>query len=73
MIYATDSPLFQSFLTSGKHKPSTDEIVDALDVIKKEHPTRSPEEMAATLRGKYPQWVLEDLDWMELSKRMPED
>ena len=33
----------------------------------------SPEQMAATLRAKYPQWVLEDLDWAELSRKMGDD
>ena len=70
MIYNTESSLFQSFLSSGKHKPTSDEVIDALNVIKAETPNRSPEQMAATLRAKYPQWVLEDLDWAELSRKM---
>ena len=50
-----------------------DEVIDALNVIKAETPNRSPEQMAATLRAKYPQWVLEDLDWAELSRKMGDD
>ena len=73
MIYNTESSLFQSFLSSGKHKPTSDEVIDALNVIKAETPNRSPEQMAATLRAKYPQWVLEDLDWAELSRKMGDD
>ena len=48
-------------------------MIDALNVIKAETPNRSPEQMAATLRAKYPQWVLEDLDWAELSRKMGDD
>ena len=55
MIYNTESSLFQSFLSSGKHKPTSDEVIDALNVIKAETPNRSPEQMAATLQTKYPQ------------------
>ena len=51
MIYNTESSLFQSFLSSGKHKPTSDEVIDALNVIKAETPNRSPEQMAATLRA----------------------
>jgi len=73
MIYDTSSPLFQSFLTTGKHKPTSEEIIDALEVIKKETPGKSPEVMAATLRSKYPQWVLDDVDWADLSRKMGDD
>ena len=42
-------------------------------VIKKETPGKSPEVMAATLRSKYPQWVLDDVDWADLSRKMGDD
>ena len=35
MIYATDSSYFNSFLTTGRHKPTNEEVVEALDDIKK--------------------------------------
>ena len=44
MIYAVDSPLFQSFLSSGKHKPSSEEIIAALADISKKHPGSKPEQ-----------------------------
>lgn len=73
MIYDTASPYFSSFLSSGKHKPTSEEVIDALADIKKKFPKQSPEEMAANLRMKYPQWVLEGLNWAELSEKMGDD
>jgi len=73
MIYDANSELFKSFLSSGKHKPTTDEILEALEVIKQDNPKQTPEVMAAMLRGKYPQWILDDVDWVELSRRMDDD
>ena len=126
MIYNVEAPLFQSFLSSGKHKPTSEEIIDALADISKKHPGSRPEQHAAMLRGKrgaarvwgrggfprrasggaaprrarreysrrgdprriafsdrddrteratparYPQWVLDDVNWAALSDLVPE-
>ena len=34
MIYDVNSSYFKSFLNSGKHKPTNDEVVEALEDIK---------------------------------------
>eukprot|EP00632_Arachnochrysis_sp_CCMP2950_P015953 CAMPEP_0185699432 /NCGR_PEP_ID=MMETSP1164-20130828/6920_1 /TAXON_ID=1104430 /ORGANISM="Chrysoreinhardia sp, Strain CCMP2950" /LENGTH=72 /DNA_ID=CAMNT_0028366367 /DNA_START=99 /DNA_END=317 /DNA_ORIENTATION=+ len=70
MIYDVKSPYFMSFLTTSKHKPTTDEVVEALADIKRKTPGLKPEELAATLRQKYPMWVLDDLNWAELSEKI---
>lgn len=41
-----------SFLSTSKHVPTTDEVVDALTDIKKKVPGLSPEELASSLRQK---------------------
>lgn len=121
MIYSTSSPYFASFLGSGKHKPTSEEVITALKDIKEkvrttldpprvsrhitvpppsQNPELSPEDMAATLRDKrgssatepcfsgadshgrtfpgrgafrYRQWILEGLNWSELSRMMGDD
>ena len=35
MIYAVDSAYYNSFLTTGRHKPTNEEVVEALEDIKK--------------------------------------
>ena len=35
MIYATDSAYYNSFLTTGRHKPTNEEVVEGLNDIKK--------------------------------------
>ena len=34
MIYHHKSPEFQGYLSSGKHTPSTEEVIDALQDLK---------------------------------------
>mmetsp|Transcript_38577 Transcript_38577/g.123645 ORF Transcript_38577/g.123645 Transcript_38577/m.123645 type:complete len:85 (+) Transcript_38577:162-416(+) len=70
MIYDVNSAYFQSFLSNSKKQPTTDEIVDALADLKKKKPGQSPEELAVALRVKYPTWVLEDVDWVDLSDKV---
>ena len=59
----------------GKRTPTVDEVVAALKSIQAapEHQGESPEQMAATLRGKCPHWVLEDLDWVKVGRKMNKD
>ena len=38
MIYHHKSPEFQGYLSSGKHTPSTEEVIDALQDLKKKMP-----------------------------------
>mmetsp|Transcript_14551 Transcript_14551/g.44091 ORF Transcript_14551/g.44091 Transcript_14551/m.44091 type:complete len:100 (-) Transcript_14551:177-476(-) len=69
MIYNVNSPYFQSFLSNSKKQPSAEEIVEALRDLKKKKAGQTPEELAAALRTKYPTWVLDDVDWVDLAKR----
>lgn len=52
MIYDTKSPYFMSFLSTSKHKPTEDEVVDALADIRNKFPSVKPEELAGRLREK---------------------
>ena len=70
MIYDVNSPYFQSFLSNSKKQPTTDEIVDALADLKRKKPGQTAEELAAALRIKYPTWVLDDVDWVDLSNKV---
>ncbi|KAJ8604510.1 hypothetical protein CTAYLR_000915 [Chrysophaeum taylorii] len=70
MIYDVKSAYFASFLSSSKHLPTTDEVVEALGDIKKKTPGLSPEDLAAALRTKYPSWLLDDMNWTELAEKM---
>mgnify|MGYP001168432742 CR=1 FL=1 len=38
MIYHHKSPEFQGYLSSGKHTPTTEEVIDALQDLKKKMP-----------------------------------
>jgi len=58
-----------------KRTPTVDEVVAALKSIQAapEHQGESPEQMAATLRGKCPHLVLDDLDWVKAGRKMNKD
>mmetsp|Transcript_25773 Transcript_25773/g.57776 ORF Transcript_25773/g.57776 Transcript_25773/m.57776 type:complete len:92 (+) Transcript_25773:294-569(+) len=55
---------------TGKKTPTTDEVCDALNAIKEAYPRLEATDMAALLRQKYPMWVLDNLNWVELQERL---
>lgn len=70
MIYHHKSPEFQGYLSSGKHTPSTEEVIDALQDLKKKMPGLGAVDLANALRAKHPQWVLDNLNWVELQEKL---
>ena len=44
MIYLTSSHQYLSFMSTGKVTPTTDEVVEALEEIKKKFPNMAPDE-----------------------------
>eukprot|EP00616_Rhizochromulina_sp_CCMP1243_P007954 CAMPEP_0118962966 /NCGR_PEP_ID=MMETSP1173-20130426/1090_1 /TAXON_ID=1034831 /ORGANISM="Rhizochromulina marina cf, Strain CCMP1243" /LENGTH=72 /DNA_ID=CAMNT_0006911277 /DNA_START=61 /DNA_END=279 /DNA_ORIENTATION=- len=70
MIYYLKSPQFAGFLASGKHTPTTDEVVEALNDIKEAYPQMEATAMAQLLRHKHPGWLLDDLNWVELQEKL---
>mmetsp|Transcript_52817 Transcript_52817/g.67726 ORF Transcript_52817/g.67726 Transcript_52817/m.67726 type:complete len:80 (+) Transcript_52817:73-312(+) len=73
MIYDTKSAQFASFMASGKKTPSTEEVYNALNAIKAAYPKLEATEMADVLRMKYPQWILDNLDWVGLQTMLDKD
>ena len=70
MIYSTKSGFFQTFLSSGKHTPTTEEVIDALKDLKQKMPSLNAEALANQLRVKHPHWVLDELNWVELQDKL---
>ena len=70
MIYPVHSPQFHAFMYTGRRTPTTDEVCAALDDIKNNNPDLEATEMASLLRYNRPNWILENLDWVELQRRL---
>ena len=73
MIYLVGSPQFQAFLHNGQMTPTTDQVCDALEEIKKNYPKLEATQMAAMLRQTKPHWILDNLNWVELQERLDTD
>jgi len=73
MIYDIRSAQYYGFLSSGKVTPTTDEVCDALGEIKKSHPHLDAVQMASQLQIMHPQWLMDNLNWVELQERLDDD
>ena len=70
MIYHHKSPEVQGYLSTGKHAPTTEEVIDALQDLMNKLPGLGAVDLVIALRAKHQQWVLDNSNWVELQEKL---
>ena len=72
-LVSTDSPRPpRRDAATRPRRRSQEEIIEVLNGIRERNPRAGPEVLAETLRAKYPNWVLDDVNWAALSDAVEE-